>query len=54
VLNEAALAQNTMTGMIGLRARAGNSFSGALEYGAIAGDNSAFIQTIRATLRVAF
>ncbi len=54
VLGEAALAQNTVTGMIGLRARAGNSLSGALEYGAIAGDNSTFIQTIRATMRLAF
>jgi uncharacterized protein with beta-barrel porin domain len=54
VLNEADAALNLVTGMIGVRARAGNRLSAELEYGATAGNNSTLIQTIRAALRVAF
>jgi uncharacterized protein YhjY with autotransporter beta-barrel domain len=54
VLNEADAAVNTVTGAVGLRARAGNHLSAELEYRTTAGDNSTIIQTIRAALRLAF
>ena len=53
-LTEANFAQNLVTGAVGLRARAGNNLSAEFEYGTIVGDNSTFIQTIRATLRLSF
>jgi large repetitive protein len=54
VLNEADLLQNSVTGAVGLRARAGNNLSAEFEYGMIGGDNSTLIQTLRATLRMSF
>jgi uncharacterized protein with beta-barrel porin domain len=54
VLNEAAATQNSITGMLGLRARAGNTLSAEFEYGTTAAQNSSLIQTIRASLRLAF
>lgn len=54
VLNEADLAANSLTGAIGLRARAGDHVSAEIEYRTTAGDNSTIIQAIRAALRLAF
>lgn len=54
VLSVADLAQNLVSGAVGLRARAGNNISAEFEYGAMAGDNSTFLQSVRATLRLAF
>ena len=54
VLTEADTALNLVTGMIGVRVRAGNNLSAELEYGATAGDNSTLIQTIRAALRLSY
>ncbi|HTV35371.1 MAG TPA: putative Ig domain-containing protein [Xanthobacteraceae bacterium] len=53
VLNEAEASQNLVTGMIGLRARAGTNLFAEFEYGATAGSNSTIMQTIRAAFRYA-
>jgi uncharacterized protein YhjY with autotransporter beta-barrel domain len=54
LLNEPDAATNMVTAAVGLRARAGTRMFGEVEYGATAGDNSLLVQSVRATLRVAF
>jgi uncharacterized protein YhjY with autotransporter beta-barrel domain len=54
LLNMPDLAQNSVTAGVGLRARAGQNLSAEVEYRATAGNNSTFIQTISAILRMAF
>jgi len=54
VFNEADLSGNFVTAMLGVRARAGAALTGQVEYGVTAGSSSTLIQTLRATLRLAF
>ena len=54
VLNMPDLAQNSVTAGVGVRARAGQNLSAEVEYRTTAGNNSTFIQTISAILRLAF
>jgi uncharacterized protein YhjY with autotransporter beta-barrel domain len=54
LLNMPDLAQNSVTAGVGVRARAGQNLSAEVEYRATAGNNSTFIQTISAILRLAF